>query len=351
MFYANDVHPVPPDHGCGDCDDQLPVVSRVGRGIAGDDARVRLADPDTDCETYLEGMHFDNKDKTWHSDWISENVNGGKLEYQYNLRPYTIPRTFTMTFIYRRPGRPEWSWTTPAIPYIWTIDQDGGRPGDDPDRIVGSGVATLFIRSAKNKPWKEFLEYPEGTTREDFNAPEQGEAWTSNVTFGVGGDIEIPDIDDIAKIIGISVEDITKIIEGNVIEINGTEARNLIEYIDKQDDAHLKSALDHLHKDLGFNATGHADKGAFEGHDTVKAYIDAKVKAVSDQNKKLKQALQALVNKVYGGGTVNDDGTITWNSPASTMKIPVGNINVLSDSQANAILTHSGDSFADLKGQ
>lgn len=303
-------------HHCNDgrcapgCDDQLPTIATVGRGPKGDSAHIGLGEHGTCSETYVEGWETDSETGEIKSQWISENINGGRLMYQYNLRPWTMPRTFTMTFKYMRPGHEEcceWSWTTPAIPYLWSVD-DGGVE-EKPDHIVGSGVATLFIRSAKDKPWKEFLEYPDGFTREDFNAPEQGEAWTSNVTFGVGGDIEIPDIDNIAKIIGISVNDIKNIIKGNTIEINGIDARNLIEY------------------------------------------IDSKVKAVSDQNKNLKLALQALVNKIYGGGTVNDDGTISWNSPANTMSIPVGNINVLSSTTANAILTHSGDRTGDLKGE
>lgn len=326
-FYANDVHPVPPYHGAGDCDDQLPLISRVGRGIAGDDARVRLCDPDTDCETHIEGGYRDNRDGTWHSEWISENVNGGKLEYQYNLRPYTIPRTFTITFIYRRPGRPQWSWTTPAIPYIWTIDEDGGKPGDDPDHIVGSGVATIFIRAGLDKPWKEYLEYPEGTTREDFNAPGQGEAWTSNITFGVGGDVEIPNLDDLAKVIGISVEQIKNIINGDKVTVNGVDVRNLVEYIDKRDGG----VLDHVHKDLGFNSPGHAESGAFGGEDTVKAYIDKKVKdladSTSDDITSIMNALGDIVSKIYGGGTIGDDGHITW---PNQLKVPVADINVFS---------------------
>lgn len=348
-FYANDVHPIPPDHGGADCDDQLPLISRVGRGIAGDDARVRIAEPDTCCETHLEGGYIDNKDGTWHSEWISENINGGELEYQYNLRPYTVPRTFTITFVYRRPGRCEWSWTTPAVPYIWTIDQDGNNPGDDPDHIVGSGVATIFIRAGLDKPWREYLEYPDGTTREDFNAPGQGEAWTSNITFGVGGDIEIPNLDDIAKIIGISIEDIKKIIEGDKITINGIDASNLIEYIDKCDERDL----DHVHMDLGFNSRDHGEN-AFGGYPTVKAYIDAKVDEMGRKNDNLKSALQRLLNKIYGGGTVNDDGTITWNSPLSgSAKIAVGNINVYSggdSSTSPAIRTRADGSDNDLKG-
>lgn len=191
------------DHGAPLCDDQIPVWSTVGQGIQGDSYRVDIQDPDSTDETHLYGKWFDASTGTWIPDWTSENINGGELKYQYNLRPYTIPRTFTMTFMYRRPGRPEWSWTTPAIPYIWTLDP-AGRPDTDPDHIVGSGIATLFTKTGVEDkyPWVEKLIYPDGTTREDFNAPEQGGGWTSNLLFGVDGDIECPNIEDLANIEG-----------------------------------------------------------------------------------------------------------------------------------------------------
>ena len=275
-FYANDVHPIPPDHGADDCDDQLPLISRVGRGLAGNNAGVVLKTDDCDT-TILEGGHWDSATGEWKSEWTSQNINGGKLMYQYNLRPYTIPRTFTITFMYRRPGHEEhddevWSWTTPAIPYIWTLD-DAGKPEEFPDHIVGSGVATLFVKTM-HTDWDERLHYPEGTTREDFNAPDPEEAWSATITFGHGGDIDVPDFDDIAKIIGITKQDIYNILEGNTININGVDAKDLIDYIDKQDDNHVKEALDHVHKDLGFNNTGHSPNKAFGGYDTVKEYID-----------------------------------------------------------------------------
>lgn len=186
-----------------DCDDQLPMIANAGRGLKGDSYRIRIPDPDTENETHLEGMWYDHGDGMWHSDWISENINGGQLLYQYNLRPFTIPRTFTITFMYRRPGRKEWSWTTPAIPYIWTLDP-AGKPDTDPDHVVGSGVATVFAKTGieDRYPWIEKLIYPDGTVREDFNAPEQGEGWTSNLLFGVGGDIECPNVEDLSNILG-----------------------------------------------------------------------------------------------------------------------------------------------------
>lgn len=278
-FYANDVHPVPPDCGADACDDQLPLISRVGRGLKGDSSRVVIAEPDGCTETHLEGGYWDEGDKTFHSEWISQNINGGELKYQYNLRPYTIPRTFTITFIYKRPGRHEWSWTTPAIPYIWTLDP-AGKPDEDPDHVVGSGVATIFVKTAHDGDWSvprdERLWYPRDPDnglpypREDFNAPLPEEGWSATIVFGHGGDVDVPDFDDIAKIIGTTKQNIYNILEDRSVTINGITAKNLIEYIDKCD----RRDRDHFHKDLGFNSEGHPESGAFGGQDTVKAYID-----------------------------------------------------------------------------
>lgn len=316
-------HRIHPDRCAPDADDQLPLISRVGRGLQGDSFKVDIAS-DSNCETILEGSRFDAATKEWKSEWLSENVNGGCLSYQYVLRPYTIPQTFTITFIYRRPGRKEWSWTTPAIPYIWSAS-DTGKP-EDPDHIVGSGVATLYIKKTTDAEWTEKLVYPEGTGPEDYNTPPAEEPWTVNLSFGIGGDVEVPNIDDLAKIIGITVEDIKKLIAGDSITINGVDAGNIIEYIDKQDDNHLNDALDHIHSDLGFNETGHPDSGAFGGEDTVKEYID---KGDDDSKTFIENALGDILNKIYGGGELGEDGHITW---PNTNKIPVGDLNIFSNS-------------------
>lgn len=336
-FYANDVHPIPPDHGADDCDDQLPLISRVGRGLKGDSAHVIVSDPDTCSETHLEGMVYDEASRTWHSEWVSENINGGELSYQYNLRPYTIPRTFTITFIYRRPGRCEWSWTTPALPYIWTLDP-AGKPDENPDHIVGSGVATLFIKTMHDGDWNERLHYPEGTTRDDFNAPLPEEGWSATITFGKGGDIEVPDFDDIAKIIGVSKEDIYNILEDNSVTINGIEADSIIDYIDKCD----KRDLNHIHADLGFNESDHGED-AFGGHPTVKAYIDAKF---TELNTIINNMKSGIGNIIYGA-TVDEDGNI--HLPAGT-KVPIGNINVFSGDTSAYLRTRAGEVNNDLKG-
>lgn len=316
-------HRIHPDRCAPDTDDQLPLISRVGRGLQGDSFKVEIAS-DSNCETILEGSTFDAATKEWKSEWLSENINGGCLSYQYVLRPYTIPQTFTITFIYKRPGRKEWSWTTPAIPYIWSAS-DTGEP-EDPDHIVGSGVATLYIKKTTDAEWTEKLVYPEGTGPKDYNTPPAEEPWTVNLSFGIGGDVEVPNIDDLAKIIGITVEDIKKLIAGDSITINGIDASNIIDYIDKQDDNHLNDALDHVHSDLGFNETGHPDSGAFGGEDTVKEYID---KGDEDSKTFIENALGDILNKIYGGGELGEDGHITW---PNANKIPVGDLNIFSNS-------------------
>lgn len=320
--------------GC-ESDDQLPIVSRVGRGIHGDDFKVEISS-DAPCETHLAGSSFDHTTKEWTSEWVSENINGGCLSYQYKLRPYTVPQTFTITFIYRRPGRPEWSWTTPAIPYVWSADDDGGKQPGDPDAVVGSGVATIFVKDGKDKPWVEKLVYPDGTDREDFNAPEQGEAWTSNLYFGVGGDIEVPNLGDLALILGITEEQIKQIIQGTTGVIGGSD--NMKDYIDDQDN----KVLDHVHEDLGF------DDGFLpgDGGDTsVKEYIDGKASEIQGEVNaskadiaKINATLADILAKIYGGGTIGADGHITW---PNTSKIPVADLNVFSGG------TPSNSTYAD----
>lgn len=315
------------DRCAPDNDDQLPLISRVGRGPKGDSFRVSIAS-DANCETILQGDSFDEASKTWKSEWFSENINGGCLSYQYVLRPYTVPQTFTITFIYKRPGRKEWSWTTPAIPYVWSASDTGDK--QDPDHIVGSGVATLFVKTTDQEEWTEKLVYPEGTDRDDYNAPDPEEPWTVNLSFGVDGDIEVPNLDDIAKIIGVTIEDIRNIIAGESVTINGVQASDIIDYIDKQDDL----VLDHVHADLGF------DEGFLPGDDgdtSVKKYIDDKVSdldtALSGDIDALKtyvsNALTDILEKIYGGGELGDNGNITW---PNTSKIPVADLNVFSGS-------------------
>lgn len=324
------------------CDDQLPVIATVGRGPKGDSTHVRVGEPDSCTETYVEGWTEDSDtgEVIVGSEWRTLNINGGELKYQYNLRPYTNPRTFTITFVYKRPGRHEWSWTTPAIPYIWSLDKNGEI--DPADHIVGSGVATLFVKTM-HTDWNERLHYPidpdtgNPFPREDFNAPEAKEAWSSTITFGHGGDIDVPDFDDIAKIIGISKEDVYNILNDNSITINGIDARNLIEYIDKCD----RRDRDHFHKDLGFNSEGHGPNTfgpspiTNQSYSNVKQYIDAADENLRDRIKRLEDKLDDLgVNDIPSG-----------------KKIAYGNINLLSPDTSMSIMTHTGTNTGDVRAR
>lgn len=114
-----------------DCDDQLAVFSSVGRGLKGDGYKVRVIEGDSG-ETFLEGLRQDSTTGEYSRDWVSSNIDGGKLTYKYNLHPFTSPKTFTITFAYHKTGDEEddWTWTTPSIPYIWG-DEDINVPSID----------------------------------------------------------------------------------------------------------------------------------------------------------------------------------------------------------------------------
>lgn len=380
-FYANNVHPIPPDRHADDCDDQLPLISHVGRGVKGDSGRLEVKNGRVD--THLVGGFVDNADGTFHTEWISDNINGGELRYQYNLNPFTIPRTFTITFIYTRGHEgddnfADWSWTSPAIPYIWRVVDEDGNEHEQPDHIVGSGVATIFAKTVHDE-WDiaahEKLHYPIDSTtgepfdRSYFNSPEPEQPWSATITFGHGGDIDVPDFDDIAKIIGVTKEDIYNILEDNSVTINGIEASNLIEYIDKCD----ARDLEHVHKDLGFNDPDHNENGSFGPHpltedsyDTVKEYVDAGDQFIYDLitapggiNQKINNIyniLQQLVSAVYGASLqdTEDEPPVTDSMKKIVLpngvKIPTGNINVFSGDTTHYIRTRDGEANDDLKG-
>lgn len=408
----------PPDICAPDCDDQLPVFSRVGRGLRGNSFKVIVADDDQ-AETYLEGLSYDAATKTWTSEWMSENINGGQLMYQYNLRPYTIPQTFTITFRYKRPNRSasEWQWTTPAIPYLWDADDDGIA---DVDSIIGTGIATLFMKKTTDASWvmqdlptshtmtealsrQEKLLYPDDWNRDYFNAPKPGEAWTVNLQYGINGDIDAPNVDDLAKILGITVQQIRNIIANIGDQLTDPDhninANNFKDYIDAIDDhihddmgfddhlvgddddvarntikKYIDGLRDDLYDNLGISDPSSnfysdnpdldltytqrygANAGTVTHHTTVKAYIDARCddlqEGLTAAEGKYDTAIQAILNKMVGGGTLNSDGTITWNSPLDTGKLAVGNINLYSGTNetlasAKGIFTHTGSSTDD----
>lgn len=360
-------HPNHCDDDCGcDCnDDQLPIISRVGRGLQGRSIDLKIIEPDDCTQTYLECQSFDPRSGNWTSEWISDNINGGELSYQYNLRPYTVPQTFTITFIYRRPsgkgamtgydphghvvkdmavdgkkpthprdkcigsypqegkdaGLPDncsWSWTTPPIPYIWDADEDGIP---DTDGVVGSGVGDLYVRTAnkdypdtvngqtpKDDEWIEKLVFPPGTSAQDYNSPKPLQPWSVNLTFGlIGGDVLVPNLYDLAQLLGFPADQLLRAADGQADQFYtspwGTKWDNFKEYVDEDD----KWLLKHFHDDLGFGDSFF--EGDMDGGDLT-----------------VKDLLGWDVNYFLNGGTVKDyiDGLLDdmlkkmWYGGAST---------------------------------
>lgn len=383
----NHPNPFPP---APECDDQLPLISPVGIGLKGNSYRVEPG-TSTESELRLVGKEYDSLDGTWTTDWISENISGGKLKYQYHLRPYTIPQTFTITFALDRPGQPEWEWTTPAIPYIWDADDDGIA---DVDHIIGVGLSTFFLKKTQ-EAWDESLwgahseaeahayqektVYPSDWDRDELNAPEPYEPYAVALDYGIGGDIDAPNIDDFAEVLGVSVDDIRDIIDGvsNVIHNSFIYGDNFKEYIDNNDDDIREHAGFWLNADGSFGQDGHgyivvnipadqlhgtaartvqcttimqyvdamADQAYVKASNDVKAEKDramaaeaAEAAAREAASAKYDAAINAILSKIYGGGTLNSDGTITW---PNNYKVPVADINIFSGTASPSGSTYS----------
>lgn len=374
------LHPAP------DCDDQLPVFSRVGRGIKGDSVDVDLV-VDEDGHTHLVVDLIDQADGhiIEHHDKI---VDGGKLTYGYNLHPFNDPSTFTITFHYEHPSEDpdlDWSWTTPEIPYMWS--HEGA------DEVVGSGIASLFIRK-KGEEWyrtgpdhliptshtateaiprQEKLIYPEGDTvaenRYYYNAPDPDDPekkWTVNLTYGISTeddptDIDVPSREDLSKIIGISPDNIEDLVNEETTPTDTFPSGvNVKEYIDALDD--------HIHEDMGFDdilvndgdndtqtpkrntikkwfdwlidRLGFGDLINPGNNITVKQYIDDQI---DDLDAKYTQALGDILSKIYAGSGTNtmnpDTGAITW-GVASANKIPIADLNVFTNTTSPSSSTY-----------
>ena len=377
---------------CSVPSDQLPLLSHTGVGLKGDDYHVVISDPDAPNATYLKGMKYSHETREWTTDWISENINGGMLKYQYNLRPYTDPQTFTITFKLDRPGRPQWQWTTPAIPYIWDADNDGHG---DVDGIVGVGVGSLFLKkttenwnATKYEPHsedeakvaQEKMVYPEGWGRDDLNAPLPYQPYAVALEYGIGGDIDAPNIEDLAKILGISVTKIRNIIAGGHDQIEGLiNGDNFYEFITENDDEIRDHTGFYLNPDGSWGEYGYPtfnivvpqDKSTGQGQyivatNDIKSYIhyqlerirrtcinytydevqnEATARLAADNAEAaarlaadnalttyINNSIQDIISKIFGTNTISDSGVITWD-PAiiAGARIAIGNMNVYSN--------------------
>ena len=213
------------DMGCDCADDQIPVFSKVGRGLRGDSAKLELVE-DGDLNTYVRGLTYDAATGGWSTEWTSGNINAGKVSMSYMFFPNDDPKTFTMTFRLERPGRQMWEWTTPRIPYTWD------EAGHDP--ISAGPSRGLFVKHIDPaSDWFDKMTLPEGMTpeqREGIGAPlnwnhdssalpfSQATPYVNTLTWGVHpqfegdvdntlhGDIPVLRDEQEARIIGITEE-------------------------------------------------------------------------------------------------------------------------------------------------
>jgi hypothetical protein len=331
------------DHGVHS-NDQRSVKTFVGRGLEGSSAEVVIEREGVDYE-FLSGYIYNPQTNERVKIWTTENIHGGQLQYFVNPHYDEDPAWFTITFIYTKEGKAEydptkpengwdgWHFTTPAMPYI--------APGSGAgiDNLPGSGVSTIFINPGKipagvtwNNPnpdvvfdqWSERTVYPLDPANPGqrfdpdlFNAPNSPDDdrhvfpwftnekdWTVNLEFGRDGNLGVPNWPEIQEV------------------------------IDNTEDA-LNELERHIHEDMGFGnwLINDGDTGAPDINPrTIKNYIDWNISQVTNNitniNNSLtavKQTLADIVNKVYGGGTINNQtGVITW---PNTMKIAIGNMN------------------------
>lgn len=395
------------------CEDQIPVTSHIGRGLQGDSYRVVVTRQDSD-EMYIRGERYDEATRTWHREWESNNLSGGELlPVEYNYRPYTDPPTFTMTFKYRHPSTPgadgspyqEWSHTTNAIPY-YPLEEDANN-------LIGSGLANLYLRQDKASPWVDLerhgseppsevtdskgrwgqLNWPIDYEPKDFRTPDPDEKWSATITFGIDGDIKIPNYDELSKIIGITVEQMYQIINGdkNIIKPpgDGPSGDNLYDYINKRDEWYN----DHVHTDMGFGNSligdtpgslvpafnpdfrpkrplpftiknyieflngsnlDYTDEQIEELKQWVQEQIDNIYQTIEQNNSMYDSVITSILQKIQGNNTYNSTTkVITWDPSYPDSKVPVGNINVTSGGPTgnNGLFTRAKDTNNDLDFQ
>lgn len=189
---------VPPEILADLCDGQLPVFSTMGRGIKGDSARVVMLS-DSDEETVIKGVSYDEESGETKDEWVSGNLNAGKVALSCQMNPHASPKTFNITLRLIRPGREEWSWTSPNIPYMAASGQD----------TPGSNIAALYAKNKRTGQVSQDLgKHPEGWTPEQLNIPAPNTPFSANVEFGMKGDVDCPTTLEASAILGISTDDL-----------------------------------------------------------------------------------------------------------------------------------------------
>lgn len=164
------VNPEPPHnhHSAHDCDDQLPIFSRVGRGLSGDSLSARF-ETDASGATYLVVTTTQGDGTTYEE---RRRIDGGKLQCYYAFQNSSVPATFTLTFVYDG-ANPDTSWmfTTPAIPYTGDFDWDDSGIAsvislDDLAKILGIDSENLAALAGSDLLPVDLL--PEGKNLKEY---------------------------------------------------------------------------------------------------------------------------------------------------------------------------------------
>jgi len=263
----------PRDHGVPMAEDQLPLYSRVGRGPKGDSYKVRIAS-DSESATYLEGLARVNGSNVWTRDWLSENINGGKLSYTLVTNGDADNPEFQITFDYRRDGRTEWTLTTPPIPY------DGSGSGEWPDvaELIDAALEHVHIDMGFGDNLKG--DDPNGYTIKEY-------------IDGLGDDL----LTHFHTDLGFPANVMVMAGDGGTVEPN-----TVYEYIQSV----VGDILEHLHLDLGWEAEVFEGDGNETDPNSVKDFLEA---AIADHDHDLGDITTGWPLLISHGGTaVAGDG-------------------------------------------
>ena len=124
-------------------------------------------------------------------------------------------------------------------------------------------------------------------------------------------------------------------------KVQSNEAR-IIE-LENRMDALEQTVADHYEEFKNFEAETN------QRFEDFQQYVDNKFEEVNNTINEIKAGgLQDIVNKFYGGGTVNNDYTITWGDAG---KAAVGNFNWFSGAGNEYYIRTRGDGDGDMRGQ
>jgi len=158
---------------------------------------------------------------------------------------------------------------------LWDVD-DNDSPNID--QVIGSGIANLFVREGVTAPWVDMerrgdpvslpefennsgrwgqLNWPRSTAGPwRHNAPNPNEIWAATITFGWGGDVELPNLDDLAHILGTRRPNLENLLSNRptIITPDGDREDGWVDGNGNMLNIgqRFRTLDDHIHFDMGF---------------------------------------------------------------------------------------------------